>query len=93
MENVQWLEFLRLFPSVKDLALSVKLFRLVAPALDELDGESVTEVLPALQNILIQAPQPSEPDNQAIGKFIATRQLLGSPVTVQHHDGSDLDHY
>jgi hypothetical protein len=93
MENVQWLEFLRLFPSVKDLALSVKLFRLVAPALNELDGESVTEVLPALQNILIQAPQPSEPDNQAIGKFIATRQLLGSPVTVQHHDGSDLDHY
>src|SRR6267142_1264125 len=93
MENVQWLEVLRLFPSVKDLALSVKSFRLVAPALDELDGESMTEVLPALQNIVLQAPQPSEPDNKAIEKFNATRQLLGSPVTVQHRDGSDLDDY
>jgi len=91
MENVQWLELLRLFTTVKDLVLSEKSFRLVAPALDELDGESVTEVLPALQNVITQGPQPSEPDNKAIGKFIATRQLLGSPVTVQHRDGFDLD--
>ena len=93
MENVQWLEFLHLFPSVKDLVLPVKLFRLVAPALDELDGEGVTEVLPVLQNIVLQSPQPSAPDNKAIGKFIATRQLLGSPVTVQHCHGNDLDTY
>ena len=89
MENVQWLELLRLFPSVKHLVLSGKSFRLVAPALDGLDGESVTEVLPALQNIVLQDPQPSELDNKVIGRFIATRQLLGSPVTVQHHDDSD----
>jgi len=47
MENVQWLEFLRLFPSLKDLVLSVKSFRLVAPALNELGGESIIEVLRA----------------------------------------------
>jgi len=82
-ENVQWLEFLRLFPSLKDLVLSVKSFRLVAPALDELDGEIVTEVLPALQNIVLQGHRPSEADNKAIGKFIAARQHLGSPVTVR----------
>jgi hypothetical protein len=87
MENVQWLELLRLFPSLKDLVLSGTSFRLVAPALDELDGESVTEVLPALQTIVIQGPQSSEPDIKAIGKFIAARQLLGSPVTVQYRDG------
>jgi hypothetical protein len=86
MENIQWLELLRLFPSVKDLILSEKSFRLVAPALNELNGESVVEVLPTLKNIIIQGPQPLEPDNKAIGKFIATRQLLGSPVTVQHRD-------
>ena len=93
MENVQWLELLHLFHSVKNLILSGKSFQLVAPALDGLDGESVTEVLPALQNIVLQGPQPSELDNKAIGKFIATRQLLGSPVTVQHRDGNDLDAY
>jgi hypothetical protein len=83
MENIQWPELLRLFTSVKELILSES-FRLVAPALDELDGESVTEVLPALQNIVIQGPQPSGPVNKAIGKFISKRQLLGRSVTVQH---------
>jgi hypothetical protein len=91
MENVQWLELLRQFTSVKDLVLSMKSFRLVAPALNELDGESITEVLPALKNIVIQGPQPSEPVNKALGNFISTRQLLGSPVTVQHQDGKDID--
>jgi F-box-like len=93
IESVQWLELLHLFPSVKDLVLSGKSLRLVAPALDGLTGESVTEVLPALQNIVVQGSQPSVTDNNAIGKFIATRQLLGSPVTVQHRDGEDLDDY
>ena len=94
MENVQWLELLQLFPSVKDLVLSVKSFRLVAPALDELDGGIVTGVLPALQNIVLQGHQPSEADNKSIEKFIATRQLLGIPVTVRHRTGKDLDfHY
>ena len=88
IETVQWLELLHLFPFVKDLVLSEKSFRLVAPALDELDGE---EVLPALQNIIIQGPQPSKPDNKVIGKFIATRQALGSPVNIQHRDGANLD--
>jgi F-box-like len=93
MENIQWLELLRLFATVKDLVLSKKSFRLVALALDEIDGEYVTEVLPALQNIIIRGPQPLVPDNKVIGKFIATRQLLGSPVTVQHLDGKNLDDF
>ena len=84
MENVQWIDLLRMFPSVKDLILWAEEFRLVAPALDELDGEGVIEVLPALQTIVIEGYQPSEPDSKAIAKYIAKRQLLGCPVTVQH---------
>ena len=91
MENVQWLELLCLFATVKDLVVSEKSFRLLAPALNELDGESTTRVLPALQNVITQGPQPSERDHKAIGKFIATRQLSGSPITIQHRDGFDLD--
>jgi F-box-like len=93
MESVQWLELLRLFPSLKDLVLSVKSFRLVAPALNELDGESVMGVLPALKNVVLQSPRLSKPDNKGIGKFISTRQLLGSPVIVQCRDGDYLDYY
>jgi F-box-like len=91
MEDVQWLELLCLFPSLKDLVLSGKSFRLLTPALNELNGESITEVLPALQNIIIQGPQSSEADNKAIGKFIATRQFLGIPITIRHRDSFDLD--
>jgi len=87
MENVQWLEFLQLFPSMKELVLSAKSFQLVAPALNELD----ITVLPAIQTIVIQGPQSLEPNAKAIGKFIARRQLLGRPVTIQHRDGEDLD--
>jgi hypothetical protein len=87
MESVQWLEFLQLFPSMKELVLSAKSFQLVAPALNELD----ITVLPAIQTIAIQGPQSSEPDTKAIGTFISTRQLLGRPVTIQRRDGEDLD--
>jgi hypothetical protein len=87
MENVQWLEFLQLFPSMEELVLSAKSFQLVAPALNELD----ITVLPAIQTIVIQGPQSSEPNAKAIGKFIATRQLLGRPVTIQRRDGFSLD--
>jgi F-box-like len=91
VENIQWLELLSLFPSVKDLVISEKTFRLVAPALDELAGDSVTDVLPALQNIFLQGPQSLEPNKKDIGRFIATRHLFGRPVTVQHRGGRDLD--
>jgi hypothetical protein len=93
METIQWLELLHLFPSVKDLVVSEKTFQLLAPTLDELAGEGVTGVLPALQNIFLQGPQLSEPNKKDIGRFIATRHLFGRPVTVQHRDGEDLDDY
>jgi hypothetical protein len=91
MESTQWLELLRPFTSVKDLDLSEDSVPFVAPALQELYGERVTEVLPALENIFLKAPQPSGPVMEAIGKFIAARQLLGCPVTVYHLDRASDD--
>jgi hypothetical protein len=92
MEDTQWLELLRPFTSVKDLELFEDSVPFIAPALQELSGERVTEVLPALQNLFFTGPQPSEPVKEAIQKFIAARQLFGHPVTVHHRDSSDLEY-
>ena len=85
IEVIQWREFLLSFTSVKDMTLEFKSsVRLVAPALQEFAREGTTEVLPALQNLLLRTYdwQPSGPVNEAIGRFIAARQLCGRPVTV-----------
>jgi hypothetical protein len=92
MENSQWLELLRAFTSIKDLFLYEKLFGLVAPALEELAGENIAELLPTLQNLFLQGPLPSELFNKAIGEFISARQLSDCPVTVHHRDSEDLDY-
>ena len=80
IESTQWLELLYPFMSVKNLALSDELVPLVAPALQELAGESVTEVLPMLQNLLFNGPEPSGPAEKAIQQFIDTRQCSGRTV-------------
>jgi hypothetical protein len=84
MEDTQWLELLHPFTSVKNLDLSKDSVPFVALALQELSGERVTEALPALENLFLEEPQPSGPVEEAIGKFIAARQLSGCPVTVHH---------
>ena len=78
----QWLELLQSFTCVKGLIVSRKLVRLVAPALQELAGERVTEMSPVLQNIFLQGPRPSGAIKEAMEKFIAARQLSGYPVTM-----------
>src|SRR5216683_794949 len=84
MEDTQWLDLLHPFTSVKDLELSKDLVPFIAPALQELSGERVTEVLPSLENLFLEGLQPSEPVKEAIEKFIAAQQLAGCPVTVHH---------
>jgi len=84
MEDTQWLDLLRPFTSVKNLALSRSSVALIAPALQELSGERVTEVLPSLENLHLQESLPSGPVKEAIGKFTAARQLSGCPITVLH---------
>ena len=53
VENTQWLELLRSFTALKELYLDERFTPLVAPALQELTRERVTEVLPELQNLFI----------------------------------------
>jgi len=91
MEDAQWLDLLHPFTSVRDLYLCEDSVAFVAPALQELSGESVTEVLPALENLFLEGPRPSGLVKEAIGKFIAARQLAGFPVTVHYRDRASND--
>ena len=86
--NTQWLQLFHTFGSVKNLFLSEKLVQLVAPALQELTGGRVTEVLPALQNLFLRGPEPSETVQEAIGQFIDERKLSDCPVAVHCEQNS-----
>jgi len=84
IENTEWLELLRPFTSVKNLTLCQKFAPRIAPVLQELVGKRVAEVLPALENIYFRRHNPSRPVLEAIGEFVAARQLSGYPVEVLH---------
>ncbi|KAI9510566.1 hypothetical protein F5148DRAFT_1281763 [Russula earlei] len=58
METTQWLSLLAPFTAMKDLRLTHQAAPHVCQALEELAGERVTEVLPALQNILVKGLEP-----------------------------------
>jgi hypothetical protein len=88
MESTQWLELLHPFTNVKDLHLSGKLPTCIAPALQELTGEQVTEILPTLQSIFLDFHGKPELVPKVIGEFVAARQLSGCPVAI-HRRGWD----
>lgn len=83
-DSTQWLELFQPFSVVKNLYLSKEVMLSVMHPLKGLSGERVTEVLPALQNIFLEAFKPVEPIQEAIKPFIAARQLFGHPVAI--HD-------
>ena len=92
VEDIQWLELLYPFTSVKNLYLSSDIVRHIAPALQELVEESgsVMEVLPTLQSIFLEERHRSGPDREAIDKFVAARQLSGQTIAVSlWDDGRD----
>ena len=84
MEDAQWVELLHSFTSIKDLLLHDESIQHVAPVLEQLAEEGVTEGLPMLQNIFLDGPQPSRHVKKAIGKLVAARQLSDRPVSVHH---------
>jgi hypothetical protein len=87
IENALWLELLHPFRAVKKLYLSEEFARRIGPALQELVGTSVTEVLPNLQSIFLQGLEPSGPVQEGVLQFIATRQVTGDPIAVSPWDG------
>jgi len=86
VQGTQWLELLRPFTAVRNLILHKKMVGLVTPALQVFAGESTTEMLPALEKLSLRGPQPSGPVKEAIEGFVATRELSGHPVAVDHRD-------
>jgi hypothetical protein len=84
MENTQWLELLHPFATVKDLYLSEEVALHVAPFLQELSEEQVTEVLPALQDIFIDNLQPSGLVQEVFQTFVTARgrQVSGHSVAI-----------
>jgi hypothetical protein len=84
IENTEWLDLLLPFTAVKNLYLSERFLPRIAPALQELTGGRTTEVLPALQNVLLEGLQPSEPHSvqEGIAQFISARQLTNRPVAI-----------
>jgi hypothetical protein len=91
VEDAWWLQLLRPFTAVKHLYLAGQPGLYVARALHELTWEGVVEVLPALQRVFLEGPQPSEDVVEAIGPFIIRRQLSGHPVTVHSWEGMELE--
>jgi hypothetical protein len=84
VDNTRWMEILRPFATVKDLVLDERVGFSVAPCLQELVGEQVTEILPALQNIFLQGIRSPGSVPEGIGKFTAVRGLSGRPVVLHH---------
>ena len=78
-ENSQWLELFRPFSAAKDLHISREFMPRIAPALQ---GERVTEVLPALQTIFFEEKLTSELVQETVGQFVAARQLSGHPIAI-----------
>jgi hypothetical protein len=69
---------------VKKLYLSEKPASRVARALQDISGENVSEVLPALRSIFFPDHEPSGAVLEAIGKFVATLRLSGRSVSVHY---------
>ncbi|KAH9169004.1 hypothetical protein EDB89DRAFT_1988501 [Lactarius sanguifluus] len=70
------LPLLRLFPSVEAMDVSRETAGYVASALEDIAEDMVTEVLPALQLLLL------DDDDNKLERFLSLRQLSGHPVTI-----------
>ena len=91
LDNIKvelWQDFLRPFVAVKNLYLSGVFVPHIAPALQDLDEDEITEVLPTLENLFLEGLESSEPFYAYIKEFADARQLTGHPVAVSRWDGN-----
>jgi hypothetical protein len=88
IENTEWLDPLLPYTAVKNLYLvSKRLTPRIALALQERTGGRTTELLPALQNVLLEEFPPLESVQKScqkciIARFVSARQLTNSPVAI-----------
>jgi hypothetical protein len=80
IESSQWLELLQPFTGVKVFQIPWDFVPRIAPALQELVEERVTEVLPSLETLFLEKPHPW---GSALEQFVAARQLAGHPIAVE----------
>ena len=90
IESSQWLELFHSFTAVKHLYISPRSMPSIASALQEFVGESMTEVLPTLETLFLEK-LPSRPVQEAIEKFVSSRQLSNHPISVSRWEGSGFD--
>jgi hypothetical protein len=82
-DDMRWLEMFHPFTTLKNLYVIKEFAEAIAPALQELvEEERVTDMLPALESLFLEEIRPSGPIQEAIGDFVAARQLAGHPITV-----------
>ncbi len=89
IKNAQWQEFFQSFVTVKNIYLSKQIAPCIVSALQELAGETTTEVLPTLQNIFLEEFQPSGPVHEAIQHFVAARWPSGRDIVISHWDRTE----
>ena len=87
IENTLWLQLLLPFTAVNSLSLSGEFAPGIATALQGLDGDRITEVLPNLRNIFVKGLEPSGPFQEKIGQFVAARQLSNHTITISDWTG------
>jgi hypothetical protein len=89
VRNDRWLQLLHPFIAVKNVYITENIVPLIALALRELVGERVTEALPALECLFLDGLLASGPVRDAIGPFVAARQLSTHPVVASYWDFDD----
>ena len=91
IQNNQWLQLLHPFTTVKNFYISQRILPLIAPALQELVGERVTEALPALECLFLEGLRASGPVWDIIRPFISARQVSTHPIATSYWDCDDDD--
>ena len=82
--NTSWFHLVCFFTTIKYMYLSQGVAAHIAPALQELTGVERREVSPALRAIFVERLDSLGPVQDALGLFVAARQLLsGHPIDVQ----------
>ena len=82
IKNTRWLELLLPFTAVKSLYISKEFAPGIAPALQELVGARIAEVLPNLQNIFVEGLEPWGSFQETIGQFADARRRSGHPIAI-----------
>ena len=76
---------------MKNLYLSEEIAARIAPALQELAGDTMAEVLPTLQTISLEGLEPSGPVQEGIRQFVAARKVTSHPIAVTHWERNVVD--